>query len=395
MRQGFCGVMLVLVLTACQVEKMVWQAPVPISAPTFSGSNVTELSVTDTPTPASGAGLEETTAAVGVSATPSSMAASGRYEDVLRISPRQEIGGEECSIDVYSWFAVGSDSGFWFGCGEYLVKYSSSGQVIQYIRMPLDPEPERYHRGIVDVEVNENGIWFLRIPMGQGGVVVYRLPADVVHLDFAGALEGVYEVPRKFFINADGQYEEFGVDAIEWGGNGELLVEGRTGLHQVLDGDGEYRPVKGLPGYTAYGHVYRVLDWRSFPLLKGTRSALLWIDDRRFEFVTSLDFIRLSLEFSMRRRGFDLVLSETTVWSRDMREVDRIYRYTAEGELLEEAYVDRDEMGGVGESCEGPVSGRDGNWYVVCYKKDVYDEPVVRVFQLVFTEVGEKAEPLP
>jgi hypothetical protein len=393
MRHKFCGVVLVFILTACQEQRAVGDALLPISSPTSSLSNATVWAVVDTPTPTPSAELGETAAAMETTATPSSVAASGRYEEVLRLSLVQEIEGEECSIHVYSWFAVGPDSGFWFGCGEHLVEYSSSGQVVRFIRLPLDPEPERYHRVIVDVKVSERGIWFLKVPMGYGGIGVYRLPAEVVHLDFDGALQGVYEVPRKFFFNAEGRYEEFGIDAIRWGGNGELLVEGQTGLHQVLDGHGKYQPVKGLQGYSAYGRFYRVWDWRSFPPLKETKTAILFVDDRRFEFVTSLDFVGLSLVFSPRRLGFDLVLSEMAVWSRGMREVDRIYRYTPAGELLGEVYVDWDEIAGLRETCGGLVPGGDGNWYLAC-DRGSYDAPVKRVLRLLFSETREGATPL-
>jgi len=223
--------------TACVQEGVTGQWPAHLAqlSPTPAVK-----AVSLTPAPTSGIDLFTTVTSFP---TPTEQDISGACEVVFSLEGWKTQGAQGTRF-----FAVAPDSSVWIADYHYpgrLLRFSLAGELLQEIL-----ESGEYY--LLDLDVTQTGIWLLEV------VTPFNNASYVAHLGFDGLLRNRYEVPKKFYVKADGQYANFGSGSIEWGGNGELLIETETGLHQLLDANGNLRPMKLVGGYTSDGHICRV-----------------------------------------------------------------------------------------------------------------------------------------
>jgi len=327
-------------LGAC-VQTSEVSSPAPGSQSMDGGRGTATLTLTATMTP------------LGSTVLPA--ATSQCYDEVLSIS------GDDARHAMIELSAVGPDSSVWLNSVEYLYHYDR-GTLIDRIRK------EDAYASVADVSVVASGIWLLNPS--------YRYTEDksyVTHLNWDGTVIARYEIPLKFFMDAQGHYDEEGVMGIVWGTNGELFLSGRFGLHQLLDSSGRFHPVKLLAGYPSNGRIYRLVR-------ESAKSEFLVVDNRTvLTLETDLDAIYTALVSVASDGSFYLSVFEYGDKSEEERRIS-YFHYSAEGKLLEKA-------------CD-PAVEKDSRWAYVwgadgCLYKFVQwrDKETLRVLRLHFSEV--------
>jgi len=173
-------------------------------------------------------------------------------------------------------------------------------------------------------DVTDSGIWLL------DNVHNPKSQSRIIHLSFEGKMLDEYKIPRKFFTNIDGQYEESGVNRIFWGEEGELMLSGQAGVFLLLDKQGKMVG-KRLYRYYFGTHSYwleRIND----------NSVALHIDAQIVAISTRLE--RLYVEVVGFSNNGSVYLRVVEVSEAEINETVR--RYNPTGELLCMAQIRND-----------------------------------------------------
>ncbi len=175
--------------------------------------------------------------------------------------------------------------------------------------------------GATDLQVTDSSIWILNMTL------LPEIP-KLVQLDLNGNLISEYDIPREFLLDADGQYQEFGVSNLYLGANGEFFLGGVTGMWRLLDEHGKLSPrrLDGLP----CGETVCTVDSSA---LDDTQIAYLQIGEKRIDFVTESDGIYLLLHSATPDGGIWVSAVETNrVGIISQPRQSTLYRFNSAGE---------------------------------------------------------------
>lgn len=231
-------------------------------------------------------------------------------------------------------WAIAPDSSLWVwfvqnASDDYVhyYHYSLTGELLSSFDRPID-----YQYIIRNTLITHQGMWEVYV-LGDDFYYHVGGASYVILLDFEGHEIKRFEIPLTFFMDAQGQYSQVAVESILWGGNGELLLDGMFGVHQLLNAHGDFQPIKALPGYPGKeGRTYRLLQ-------NGPKQVVLLIGKKTITLDTELDRIEASFLGFAPDGSFYL---ETVEFKRESYLLSPtqiiLYHYTATGEQIGKGY---------------------------------------------------------
>jgi hypothetical protein len=233
--------------------------------------------------------------------------------------------------------AITKDLGLWLYELRYFYYLDNSGRVLH--QLPI----EEFTTGIVDVEVKDEYVWLI----GAKGDVIGT--PELIQMDFDGNILKRIEFPRH--ILEEGNETAFGFH-IYWNFNGELLINGPTGLYQFLHSDGQVR-IERLVAFAFDDHSLRI-EKNLHEVIPETASLVL--DGKKIDITSNLDYLMTELLGFTSDSSFYVLVEMYKAHNVSDESLVYVYQYDDMGELVGIADIE--------DNRSEPMIGPDGSIYI-------------------------------